>query len=83
MPIHTRCRSGGCQKPEGCAWALGCKLLREQPEPEPVKPTGHEWDDDAVCIHCGFDGAEWSHLKRYTHPDDANPEAKQPLCKRA
>jgi hypothetical protein len=28
--------------------------LRHQP---------HEWDDDAVCIHCGFDGAEDSHLR--------------------
>jgi hypothetical protein len=18
----------------------------------------HEWDEDAICIHCGFDGAE-------------------------
>ncbi|MEP6770263.1 MAG: hypothetical protein ABI893_00590 [Polaromonas sp.] len=23
---------------------------------------GHEWDDDAVCNHCGFDGAEDSWL---------------------
>ncbi len=26
--------------------------------------TGHEWDYDAVCIHCNFDGAEWTHLRR-------------------
>ena len=22
----------------------------------------HEWDDDAICIHCGFDGAEDFHI---------------------
>lgn len=19
----------------------------------------HEYDEDAICIHCGFDGADW------------------------
>jgi hypothetical protein len=40
----------------------------------------HEWDDDACCIHCGFDGAEWSHLKHNTWQGRAEPEAKPPLC---
>lgn len=49
---------------------------------EPVKPR-HEFDDDAVCIHCGFDGAEWHHWKHWTHEGKAHPEAKPPLCTRS
>ena len=33
----------------------------------------HEWDDDACCEHCGFDGAEAQHLRQHTHPDDRQP----------
>lgn len=40
----------------------------------------HEWDDDACCIHCGFDGAEWGHWKRNTYEGRADTEAKPPLC---
>lgn len=47
------------------------------------QPKGHEFDDDAVCIHCGFDGAEWHHWKHHTYEGKAQPEAKPPLCKRA
>lgn len=47
------------------------------------QPNGHEFDDDAVCIHCGFDGAEWHHWKHHTYEGKAQPEAKQPLCTRA
>lgn len=24
----------------------------------------HEYDDDCVCVKCGFDGAEWAHWRR-------------------
>jgi hypothetical protein len=52
--------------------------------PRPVRSSsGHEYDDDSVCIHCGFDGAEWPHLRRHTHPDDRDPDAKAPLCTKA
>lgn len=55
-------------------------------DPPPIQSvrsrTGHEWDDDAVCIHCGFDGAEWHHWKHYTYEGKAQPEAKPPLCTR-
>ena len=27
-----------------------------------MSKIAHEWDEDAVCIHCGFDGAEDWHL---------------------
>jgi len=33
-------------------------------EPTAQVHAPHEWDDEACCIHCGFDGAEhwwWSH----------------------
>jgi hypothetical protein len=43
--------------------------------------TAHKFDEDAVCIHCGFDGAEWSHWKRHTYEGRAS-EARQPLCER-
>ena len=26
---------------------------------ERLKPPKHEWDNDACCIHCGMDGADW------------------------
>jgi hypothetical protein len=41
---------------------------------------GHNFDEDAVCTDCGFDGAEWSHLRRHAHPDDRDLNAKPPLC---
>jgi hypothetical protein len=40
----------------------------------------HEFDDDAVCIHCGFDGAEWHHWKHNTWEGKAKPDARQPRC---
>lgn len=55
-------------------------------DPPPIQPvrsrTGHEWDDDAVCIYCGFDGAEWHHWKHHTYEGKAQPDAKPPLCTR-
>lgn len=40
---------------------------------------GHDFNDDAVCTRCGFDGAEWAHLRRHTYEGRASDE-KQPLC---
>lgn len=40
----------------------------------------HEYDDDACCIHCGFDGAEWHWWKNSTYEGRAQPEARRPLC---
>ena len=45
----------------------------------PAVPGRHQFDDDAVCVHCGFDGAEWWHWKRNTYEGKAS-EATQPLC---
>lgn len=44
----------------------------------PDPNTRHEFDDDACCIHCGFDGAEWSWLKRQGHVS----KDQWPLCER-
>ncbi len=41
---------------------------------------GHMFDDDACCVDCGFDGAEWSHWRNYTYEGKASPGIKQPLC---
>jgi hypothetical protein len=40
----------------------------------------HDYDDDAVCVICGFDAAEWSHWKRNTYEGKAS-SVKTPLCK--
>ncbi len=34
----------------------------------------HDWDDDACCEVCGFDGAEAHWLRSQTHPDDREPK---------
>jgi hypothetical protein len=41
---------------------------------------GHNFDEDAVCTDCGFDGAEWAHWRHHTWEGKAQPEAKKPLC---
>lgn len=40
----------------------------------------HDFDEDAVCRKCGFDGAEWWHWKHMTYEGKAQPEARQPAC---
>lgn len=47
-------------------------------DPERAKLPPHEWDDDACCIHCGFDGAEWWWINRHTPPGERE---LQPRCK--
>ena len=42
----------------------------------------HEFDDDAVCVKCGFDGAEWHHWKFTTYEGQSQPEVKPPRCHR-
>ena len=48
----------------------------------------HEFDEDATCIHCGFDGAEWHWWKTNTYEgralagDECEPEdrIRMPEC---
>lgn len=40
---------------------------------------GHYFDEDAVCMDCGFDGAEWHHWKHHTYEGRAS-NCKPPLC---
>ena len=57
------------------------KAPKETPAaPASEKPLPHEFDDDACCIHCGFDGAEWHHWKNHTWEGKGQPDAKPPLC---
>ena len=42
----------------------------------------HDFDAEGVCALCGFDGAEWWHWRHQTYEGRAQPEAKQPPCKR-
>ena len=39
----------------------------------------HTYDEDAVCIHCGFDGAEWHHWRFNTHEGHAM-QTPAPSC---
>lgn len=39
----------------------------------------HDFDDDACCIHCGFDGAEWHHWRHNTYEGLATRDT-QPPC---
>jgi len=51
----------------------------------PMKHDGHELDEDAVCIHCGFDGAEHWHWSTQTYEGRAaalDGKANEPRCKR-
>lgn len=41
--------------------------------PNGYRPQPHEWDEDARCIHCGFDGAEAWHL-RHSIPPHSHPK---------
>lgn len=45
-----------------------------------VVPGMHDFDDDAICRKCGFDGAEWWHWKHCTYEGNASDE-KQPRCR--
>jgi hypothetical protein len=40
----------------------------------------HRWDEDCVCVNCGFDGAEWWHWRHMTYEGKAST-LKQPLCR--
>lgn len=40
----------------------------------------HEYDEDGVCVICGFDGAEWVHYRASQHPDDRDPNERTPQC---
>jgi hypothetical protein len=42
----------------------------------------HSWDDEAICIHCGFDGAEWHHWKHHTYEGKAS-NARIPSCNKS
>lgn len=55
--------------------SLEFKIRRDE-----QKEGRHDFDDDAVCKKCGFDGAEWHHWRTQTYEGKANPDAKQPLC---
>ena len=38
---------------------------------------GHDFDGDAICRRCGFDGAEWWHLERMKPREERQ---EQPEC---
>ncbi len=40
---------------------------------KPERLRAHEYDEDAVCIHCGFDGAEHAHLNSVRLNHDPEP----------
>jgi len=40
----------------------------------------HDFDDDCVCLLCGFDGAEWWEANRALEPCERTPA---PSCSEA
>lgn len=45
--------------------------------------ANHEYDEEAVCVYCGFDGAEW-HWWRYSTYEGRAADAEQqrvPACR--
>lgn len=46
---------------------------------EKVIEQPHQFDGEAICLRCGFDGAEWSYWKNFTHEGQAS-DARQPTC---
>lgn len=52
----------------------------------PIKRGGHKLDEEAVCIHCGFDAAEHWHWRNMTYEGRyaaLDGKADEPLCTRA
>lgn len=49
------------------------KAVSIAPEQGRVVPA-HTFDDDSVCVRCGFDGAEWWHLERAKPLTERQPE---------
>jgi len=48
-----------------------------------MKSGGHLFDEDCICIHCGFDGAEHWHWRTQTYEGRAaalNGKADEPPC---
>lgn len=43
-------------------------------------PRLHIFDQEAVCVKCGFDGAEWHRWKTLTVEGRASDE-RQPPCR--
>ena len=59
------------------AGEVECPMCREDTRGK----AGHEWDDDACCKHCGFDGAEW-HWWRYNTYEGRSMKTPMPPCER-
>ena len=60
---------------------IGGRAASPDLPPAAVPEDEHDFDDDAVCRRCGFDGAEWHWWKHSTYEGRAQPEARQPRCK--
>ena len=41
---------------------------------------GHYYDNDGVCIYCGFDGAEHHHMVNHTYEGRSGAYDQVPLC---
>lgn len=68
--VLSAMRSGSTNPPKAASIA---------PEQGRVVPA-HTFDDDSVCVRCGFDGAEWWHLERTKPFSERQPE---PGCESA
>lgn len=41
----------------------------------------HDYDEDGICRHCGFDGAEW-HWWRYNTHEGKAMQTPPPKCEK-
>lgn len=74
------------QEQEQSYWAdvVGEEAYRRANTP-PMKHSEHKLDEDACCIHCGFDAAEHWHWRHNTYEGRAaalNDGAHEPRCTR-
>ncbi len=43
-------------------------------------PRAHEFTEDGICRHCGFDGGEFHHWKHMTHEGKASDYTGPPCA---
>lgn len=55
---------------------FGRNLLPDIAKPVPL---GHEFTEDGICSHCGYEGADFHHWKHHT-PEGLASDATCPPC---
>lgn len=56
-----------------CGTCFAAELERDKAR------LAHDWDEEAICTKCGFDGAEWDYWRHHTYEGRAS-DAPLPSC---